>query len=297
MLNKLLFYTAFILVIIFVGFIIDIYLTFIQLKEHNGLIAYGYIGLYLVLISLISIYLFNFIVEFRKYPILNDVTIKDFRNFQIKNNLLEKKKLLEQAVQLLTNSSDSDIKQKVQIIHSQMMVSNSSEKDYDDLKEISAEIDKKAKKIIIQESVNVSIMTGISQKSSLDMVIVFYKNISLIRQLLRIYGYRPNTYNTLVLTKEVAKNVFGSGAVEEGGDLIEGIAGVVGSFVGGITNGILTARVGNACRKHLSLTEPDPINTKEVAIKIAEKAKKMGLKFGDALTNYFKIPYSPKLSS
>lgn len=295
MLNKLLFYAAFIFVFIIVGFIVDIYLTFVQLNEHNGLIAYGYISLYLVLISLILIYIFNFIIELKKYPILDYKQINEFRNFERKDNLFEKKKLLKQAVELLTYSSIEHLKQKVKTIHAQIMVSNSSEADYYRIKEISAEIDKKAKDIIIQESTDVSMMTGISQKSSLDMIIVFYKNISLIRQLLRIYGYRPNIYNTLELTKKVAENVFVSGTIEESSNLLEGFVGIVGtffagSFVSGITNGLLTARVGNTCRDYLSLTKPDPIKNKEVAIKIAEGIKERGLNIGDKLLNFLKSP-------
>ena len=306
MLSKLIFYTSFIFVFIIVGFIVDIYLTFVQLNEHNGLIAYGYMSLYLVLISLIAIYIFKFILEFRKYPILDYNEIEEFRNFKNKNNLFEKKKLLERAIQLLSYSQKEKdglwIKQKVQRIHSQMMVSNSSEKDYYDLYEISVEIDKEAKKIIIEESVNIALMTGISQKSSLDMLIVLYKNISLIRTLLKLYGYRPNIYNTIILTKKVIENTFVAGAMQETNTLLEGIGGAVGTFfagsaINGITNGMLSARVGNTCKDYLSLTKPDSIKMKEVVIEISTKSKNIGLTLGDKIGNFCDSPDALKLRS
>ena len=167
----------------------------------------------------------------------------------------------------MANTSILEIKERAIDISKDIDSTNFLDSKYEELIQISKDIDIKAKKLIKEEAVSVVFMTGASQKSSLDMIIVFYKNISLIRQLLAMYGYRPNSYNTLVLIKKSLENTFAAGAIEEATNAITDdiTAGVVGSFVGGITNGLLVVRIGNGCTKFLSLTDSNKIPLKDVA--------------------------------
>ena len=57
MLNKVIAYIGILIVFILMGFVVDIYLTFAQLNEHNSFIAYGYMMLYLILIGFITFYI------------------------------------------------------------------------------------------------------------------------------------------------------------------------------------------------------------------------------------------------
>jgi uncharacterized membrane protein YcjF (UPF0283 family) len=278
MLNKIIAYVGILTIFILMGFVVDIYLTFAQLNEHNSFFAYGYMMIYLLLIGFVTFYIFKFIIEFKKYSIMDDKISKEFQSFESLASH-EKRKSLKKFSILMANTSILEIKERAIDISKDIDSTNFLDSKYEELIQISKDIDIKAKKLIKEEAVSVVFMTGASQKSSLDMIIVFYKNISLIRQLLAMYGYRPNSYNTVVLIKKSLENTFAAGAIEEATNAITDdiTAGILGSFVGGITNGLLVVRIGNGCTKFLSLTDSNKIPLKDVAKElinqILEKSK------------------------
>ncbi len=127
----------------------------------------------------------------------------------------------------------------------------------------------------MKETVNITILTGISQKSSLDMMIVFFNNIKLIRELLRIYGYKTNTYNTLVLVRRVVLKIhFAAGTIEQS-NILDTLGVLGGSFVGGVTNGFLMIRVGNSCMESLSIVGFEKNSTISLGKELIKNYKKI----------------------
>ncbi len=119
-------------------------------------------------------------------------------------------------------------------------------------------------KIIHEHAVLVFVSTSVSQNGRLDAIAVLATNFSLVRTLVRHFGYRPpltaliNIYSKICLAALVADELddldvegvlgqLGFGAVTA----IPGAALVVSSVLDGTFNSLLTLRVGFITRKYL----------------------------------------------
>ncbi len=251
MMNRIFLYIGALVFCILFFFTVDIFLTFSQLNKQNSIIAYIYISFYIVISVLILYIILKYYIEFKKYAIINDKSKDNFKKF---SSLEEGKKVevLRDISTLLSNSNDNDIKREAKNILVNIKAKTYSASLKKDLDILLEELNQKAKNIIMKGAVNITVLTGISQKSSLDMIIVFFNNIKLIRDLLRIYGYKTNTYNTLVLGKKITENTFAAGTIEQS-NILDSLGVLGGSFVGGVTNGFLMIRVGNSCMESLSI--------------------------------------------
>ena len=271
MMNKIFLHIGVLFFCILFFFTVDIFLTFSQLNDQNSIVAYIYISFYLVISTLILYIILKYYIEFKRYAIINDKSKDDFENF---SSLDEEKKVevLKYISTLVSNSNDSGIETEAKSILAGVGVVYS-----DDLKEkldkLFEKLNEKAKSIIMKETVNITILTGISQKSSLDMIIVFFNNIKLIRELLRIYGYKTNTYNTLVLVRKVVENTFAAGTIEQS-NILDTLGVLGGSFVGGVTNGFLMIRVGNSCMESLSIVGFEKNSTISLGKELIKKLQK-----------------------
>jgi uncharacterized membrane protein YcjF (UPF0283 family) len=125
-------------------------------------------------------------------------------------------------------------------------------------------IKKQLNKIIIQNAKTVMISTAISQNGRLDMLTVMVVNIKMIKELVVKCGFRPSFKNLSKLTV----NVFATALIAEG---LEGldfnelfpntttgifadipfIKPITSSIIQGISNALLTARIGIVARKYL----------------------------------------------
>jgi len=84
----------------------------------------------------------------------------------------------------------------------------------------------------------------------LDVVIVLWRNLKLVREIAALYGARPGYVGGLKLLRRMLANIAVAGAAESGNDLVvealgSTLAASLSSRVGqGVINGLLTARVG-----------------------------------------------------
>ena len=125
-------------------------------------------------------------------------------------------------------------------------------------KEFLSKLDEKAL-LIIHKTVNqTAVATAISPVALIDALFVLYRNITMITQIAKIYGFNPTLTFKISLGKKILNAiVFASAAelISEYGSYLLGnslIKKFSLSISDGIANGILTARIGfytiKACR-------------------------------------------------
>lgn len=272
LLKKIYIYIGILLFSIGFLFIIDIYLTFSQLKQHNNIFAILYILFFVTILVIIVWFLLKFYIEFKRYSVIDDNTKENFNNF--KDLKSEKQRfLLKKILFLIKNSNDIDLQNSAQEIFDKLNSNTRNDILKDELDKLLLNLNDKAKSLIKEEALNVTVITAISQKNFLDIIITLFKNISLIRKILRLYGYKTNPYTTLMLSKKALENVMTAGAIEQMDNMINGM-NIATSFLGGITNGILLLRVGNAAVQSLSLITTENINIKKFVDYAFETTKK-----------------------
>ena len=123
---------------------------------------------------------------------------------------------------------------------------------------------KKMNQVIMRHAKTVLISTAISQNGRLDLFTVVVVNIRMIKELVQMCGFRPSYKNLAKLTI----NVFTTALIAEGleninlNDILPTstanmlgeiplIKPVMSSIAQGITNGLLTIRIGVVTRKYL----------------------------------------------
>ncbi|MCU0105053.1 YcjF family protein [Acholeplasma vituli] len=128
----------------------------------------------------------------------------------------------------------------------------------------SSTMKKKMNKVIMRHAKTVLISTAISQNGRLDLFTVVVVNIRMIKELVQMCGFRPSYKNLAKLTI----NVFTTALIAEGleninlNDILPTstanmlgeiplIKPVMSSVAQGITNGLLTIRIGVVTRKYL----------------------------------------------
>lgn len=135
---------------------------------------------------------------------------------------------------------------------------------------------KKVNKLIFDHAKTVFISTAISQNGRMDLIASFVLNLKLIKEIVRTCGFRPSFKNLSKLTI----NVFSTALIAEGIENIEfsellpanaqsfiknipfGKV-VTESLVSGISNAILTLRIGIITRKYL-FSDAKELNKKAI---------------------------------
>jgi len=273
--DKIFLYMGLLVLFISVNFFVDIYLSFVQLQENNLLLAYLYIGFYVAAVTWIAYYVVGFYREYKKYDIVDENLQNDYKDWKVQDYPSSERKIeiVKKIASLLSNSDSLDSTDRVKC--KDMMDIKELYREKDELDVLLDKINKKAKDIIVEDAVAVGVMTSVAQKTSLDMLIVLVKNISLMRKLLRVYGYKPSTVKTMYLMKKVIENIAAAGAIENADEIFETVtdagAGLAGMVAGGIANALMMRRVGNECIRLLSLKDPGKVDIKNVAGKLLSK--------------------------
>jgi len=224
------------------------------------------IGFYVLVALLVYFLLINPIriitiaPAFSVQALLDDTGLKSrFIYRKIANNLIKNGDLTNEDVALIKNNEQTteELRKNLTAVFNKT-------------------IKKQLNKIILNSAKTVMISTAISQNGRLDMMTVMFVNIRMIKDLVVKCGFRPSYKNLSKLTV----NVFTTALIAEG---LEGldfneifpntttgifadipfIKPITSSILQGISNALLTARIGIVARKYL-LSDGKEITQSEI---------------------------------
>lgn len=244
---------AFGVIILFLMILIS---SVIDIGERLGKIhEYVSYGFYVVSFLLTYLLIINPVRIILVSPAFSIETVMDnkptHRRYQtykrVSKNLMERNEISQTEKDKLSNAiSDPEELQKV-------------------LNEIyNSTMKKKMNQVIMKHAKTVLISTAISQNGRLDLFTVIVVNVRMIKELVQMCGFRPSYKNLAKLTV----NVFTTALIAEGleninlNDILPTstvnmlgeiplIKPVMTSVIQGITNGLLTIRIGVVTRKYL----------------------------------------------
>ncbi len=119
-------------------------------------------------------------------------------------------------------------------------------------RQVLAPIDQSAYNSVLRASRDTAIATALSPSAALDVVIVLWRNLKLVREVATLYGAKPGRFGSWRLMRRMLGNLAVAGVAEGlshvavdalGGSIAAAISTKLGQ---GMVNGLLTARVGVA---------------------------------------------------
>jgi putative membrane protein len=127
--------------------------------------------------------------------------------------------------------------------------------------ELLAPLDIRARRLILNASKRVSIVTAVSPRAVVDLAYVLYESSRLIRAMATLYGGRPGTFGMMRLFRDVLAHLAVTSSIAVGDSLVQqvvghGVASRLSTRLGeGVINGLMTARIGIAA---MDLCRPLP---------------------------------------
>jgi putative membrane protein len=119
-------------------------------------------------------------------------------------------------------------------------------------RELMMPLDQEARRLVGAAAKRVSVVTAISSRAAIDMLVVLGSALVLVRRLSFLYGVRPGTLGLIHLLRLVISHLAMTGGLAASDALIQqilghGIAAKLSARLGeGMLNGLLTARLGLA---------------------------------------------------
>ena len=117
-------------------------------------------------------------------------------------------------------------------------------------REVLAGLDRAAYQLTLKAARDTAVATALSPAAAIDLAVVLWRNLKLVREVATLYGVRPGYFGSLRLLRRMLANLAVAGVAESahhvavealGGSLAAAISTRVGQ---GVINGLLTARVG-----------------------------------------------------
>lgn len=117
-------------------------------------------------------------------------------------------------------------------------------------REVMAPLDRAAYQRVLRASRDTAVATALSPAAVLDLAVVLWRNLKLVREIAALYGARPGYVGSLRLLRRMLANIAVAGVAESahhvavealGGSLAAAISTRMGQ---GVINGLLTARIG-----------------------------------------------------
>lgn len=111
-------------------------------------------------------------------------------------------------------------------------------------------LDGRAYRLVVTAARDTAIGTALSPAALLDVVLVAWRNLRLVREVATLYGARPGWLGSLRLLRRMLANLTVAGVAEGGSDFaVEALGGTLAAALSarvgqGLLNGMLTARVG-----------------------------------------------------
>lgn len=130
-------------------------------------------------------------------------------------------------------------------------------------RQVLAPLDRRAYGQVLRAARDTAVATALSPAALLDVALVLWRTLRLVRTLATLYGARPGAAGTARLLRRVLANLAVAGGAESASDLaVDAIGGSLAAAVSarlgqGLLNGLLTARVGLAT---MELCRPLPFD-------------------------------------
>ncbi len=242
-----------------------------------GFYALSIILFYFLILNPLRIILFS--PTFSIVTVVDEQNKKSYRVYQkVAKNIIRNNDLKEEDLQLLEDGMDK--KEDLRLALSKVFDSS---------------IKKAINKIILSNAKTVFISTAISQNGKLDMMTVLSVNLKMIKEIVQRAGFRPS-YARL---GKLSVNVLGTALIAES---LEGlnftdlfptstanyiaeiplVKPIANSLLNGLSNGLLTLRIGIVTRRYLfSETKPSKSEIRRKSIK--ESVKMLPLLFKEVL--------------
>jgi len=257
-----------------------------RLRNIHQYVEYTFYGLVVILVYLLIIRPISIILFSPSFSVKTTLDKDSRRNYSVYKKVTKRLIKNEDIPEELRNELKENIR------------------DYEKLKVtlntvFNKQIKKQMNQVIKRNAKTVMVSTAISQNGRLDLYTVVVVNIKMIKELVEICGFRPNMKNLSKLTI----NVFTTALIAEGlenldlNDLLPTstmnvlgeiplIRPVISSTLQGVSNALLTLRIGIVTRKYL-FSDAKEITKEEIRRgALLEAAGMLPSVIADALTMF-----------
>ncbi len=119
-------------------------------------------------------------------------------------------------------------------------------------RQVLSALDQRAYRCVLMASRDTAIATALSPSAALDVAIVLWRNLKLVREVATLYGARPGQFGSWRLMRRMLANLAVAGVTDSVGHVaIDALGGSLAAAIStrlgqGMINGLLTARIGIA---------------------------------------------------
>jgi hypothetical protein len=254
-----------------------------RLRKLSPIIEYSFYGLAVILVYVLILRPVHIILFSPSFSVETSLDPDSTHNFQVykrvAKRLIAQGNLPEEEVTKLKAAMNSSVELRPALYHAYNKV-----------------VKKQMNQVIKKNAKTVMISTAISQNGRLDFFTIIVVNLKMIKELVVMCGFRPTFKNLAKLTI----NVFTTALIAEGlenmdlNDLLPSstmnmlgeiplVKPVVSSVIQGMSNALLTLRIGIVTRKFL-FSDAKEITKEEIRRNaLLEAAKMLPSVLGDAL--------------
>jgi len=254
-----------------------------RLRKLSPIIEYSFYGLAVILVYVLILRPVHIILFSPSFSVETSLDPDSAHNFQVykrvAKRLIAQGNLPEEEVTKLKAAMNSSVELRPALYHAYNKV-----------------VKKQMNQVIKKNAKTVMISTAISQNGRLDFFTIIVVNLKMIKELVVMCGFRPTFKNLAKLTI----NVFTTALIAEGlenmdlNDLLPSstmnmlgeiplVKPVVSSVIQGMSNALLTLRIGIVTRKFL-FSDAKEITKEEIRRNaLLEAAKMLPSVLGDAL--------------
>ncbi len=246
-----------IFIFVFFAVVADTVSTLAEIFSSGSIAEYIYL---IGLVILLSVLVLNIISNIKQLRFIKNAEyIKEGFKKQKINSTKDIIPLTDTLLKHFDKNPDIELQNEISIIRDELNTSQIYKEIYDDIDNtLLPIIDKKAKQMIHNASVQAALSTAVSPLPMFDMVLIVWRSMLLTKNIALLYGFRPGRITTFMLLKQGILNVAFAGIAELATEVTNEIAGTsvlskVSKSAGqGIANGVLLARLGygvmEACR-------------------------------------------------